>query len=69
MVRLIEASSNKEEIVFYPCIGSGTTAVACVKSERHFIGIEQNDEWYKFAQRRVKQAIQRDMYCLQIRGT
>ena len=67
MIRLIEASSKKEEVVFDPCVGSGTTAVACVKTERHFIGIEQDDKWYTFAQCRVKQAIQHDMYCLQMR--
>ena len=67
MVRLIGASSNKEEVVFDPCIGSGTTAVACVKTERHFIGVEQDKKWHIFAQRRVNQAIQGDMYCLQMR--
>lgn len=69
MVRLIEASSQKEEVVFDPCIGSGTTAVACIKTHRHFIGIEQNKEWHAFARRRTKQAIQNDMYCLQMKET
>lgn len=66
MVRLIEASSDKEEVVFDPCIGSGTTAVACVRTHRHFIGIEQNNEWYVFARRRVRRAIRSDMYSLQM---
>lgn len=68
MVELIKTSSNEEEVVFDPCIGSGTTAVACIKSRRHFIGVELNDKWHLFAKRRVNKAIQGDMYCLQRKG-
>lgn len=62
---LIESSSNKEDIIFDPCIGGGTTAIAAVASDRHFIGIEKNKKWFEFANKEVKFAIQSDMFCLQ----
>lgn len=68
MIKLVEVSSDKEDIVFDPCVGSGTTAIACVKTHRHFIGIELEDEWYPLARHRVNQAVQGDMYCLQAKG-
>jgi len=51
---LIEVSSNEGETVFDPCIGSGTTAAACISSHRHFIGVEKNEEWYDKCQKRIK---------------
>lgn len=60
--RLIEASSSKGDIVFDPCIGSGTTAVAAISSKRQFIGVEKKFEWYQVAQRRVKQSFRQDIF-------
>lgn len=37
-----------------PFIGSGTTAVACMETGRHYIGFEINPEYYKTAISRVK---------------
>lgn len=42
---LVSVSSNAGQIVFYPCCGSGTTGVACVRSGRRSIQIEM-DEGY-----------------------
>jgi DNA modification methylase len=60
--RLIEASSVKGEIIFDPCIGSGTTAIAALSCKRKFIGVEKNLEWCKTAQRRVKQSLRQDIF-------
>jgi site-specific DNA-methyltransferase (adenine-specific) len=35
------------------CIGSGTTAIACLKEHRHFLGFELNKEYFDIAQRRI----------------
>lgn len=41
-------------VVLDNCIGSGTTAVACIKEKRHFIGFELNKEYYDKACKRIK---------------
>jgi DNA modification methylase len=39
-----------------PFMGSGTTGVACVKTGRHFIGIELDPDYFEIACRRVREA-------------
>jgi DNA modification methylase len=34
-------------------MGSGTTAIACLKEHRHFLGFELNKEYFDIAQRRI----------------
>ena len=45
---------NKNDIVLDNCIGSGTTAIACLKTNRNFIGIEKEFEYVKIAEARIK---------------
>ena len=47
--RLIRNSSREGGIILDPFVGSGTTAVACVREKRHFICFELNDDYYKIA--------------------
>lgn len=35
------------------CMGSGSTAVACIRSGRHYIGYEQEEEYYNIAKGRI----------------
>ena len=37
-----------------PCMGSGTTGIACKELERDFIGIELDEEYFKIAQERIQ---------------
>jgi len=37
-------------------MGSGTTGVACVNTNRNFIGIELDDEYIEIAKRRISEA-------------
>jgi site-specific DNA-methyltransferase (adenine-specific) len=37
-------------------MGSGSTGVACVNTNRKFIGIEKDENYFKIAKNRVKQA-------------
>jgi len=53
--RIITASSNKGDLVLDPFIGSGTTAVACRRLGRSFIGFEISEEYCKIANNRLKQ--------------
>ena len=50
---LIKVSSNEREIVLDPFVGSGTTAVACEKLNRRWIGIELNEEYCEIAKQRI----------------
>jgi len=43
-------------IVLDPFIGSGTTGIACINTERYFIGIEKEKEYIKIAKARIKEA-------------
>lgn len=50
---LIRTYTNAGDVVLDNCIGSGTTAVAAIKEQRRFIGIELNKEYFDFARKRV----------------
>ena len=54
---LIVNSSNIGEIILDPFIGSGTTAVACIKENRNYIGFEINKEYFTNAQKRIDEEI------------
>ena len=47
-------SSNKNDIVLDCFIGSGTTAIACMNTNRNFIGFEKDETYYKLALDRIK---------------
>lgn len=51
---LIVNSSLIGESVLDPFIGSGTTAIACIKEDRHFIGFEINKDYYESACKRIE---------------
>jgi site-specific DNA-methyltransferase (adenine-specific) len=53
---LIRTFSNPDETVLDNCIGSGTTAVACIENGRHFIGIEKRKDYCDIARERVAKA-------------
>lgn len=52
---LIETSTRGGDTVFDPCMGSGTTGVAALKSNRNFVGVELNPEYFKEAKKRLEQ--------------
>lgn len=54
MEYLIKMVTREGQIVLDPFIGSGTTAIACVKNRRQYIGIELEEDYVKIAKARVK---------------
>ena len=46
-------SSDEGGTVLDAFIGSGTTAIACIKEKRHYIGFELNKEYYDKAVQRI----------------
>lgn len=54
MEYLIKTYSNEGDIVLDNCMGSGTTGVACKKTNRNFIGIEKESEYFTQAKERIE---------------
>ncbi len=50
---LIRTYSNEGNTVLDPCMGSGTTGVACVNTNRNFIGIEKDEKYFNIAKDRI----------------
>ena len=53
MEYLIRTYTNEGETVMDNCMGSGTTGVACVNTNRNFIGIEQDAKYFTIAEQRI----------------
>jgi len=49
----VQTYTNEGDVVLDNCMGSGTTAIACIKEKRHFIGFELNEEYFNVAQTRI----------------
>lgn len=54
---LIKTYSNKGDTILDNTMGSGTTGVACINTNRKFIGIELDENYYNIACKRVEEAI------------
>ena len=52
--RLIYTSSNPGDIVLDPFMGSGATAVGCIKMDRHFIGFELDEKYFEKSIKRIE---------------
>lgn len=53
---LVENSSNEQELVLDPFMGSCSVGYACMETNRNFIGIELDDTYFEIAQERVRKA-------------
>ena len=53
---IISISTPENATILDPFLGSGTTAVACVETGRHYIGIELEEKYCEIARRRVAEA-------------
>ena len=54
MEYLIKTYTNEGMTVLDNCMGSGTTGVACVNTNRNFIGIEQDENYFNIAKNRIE---------------
>ena len=54
--RLIEMSTKEGEIILDPFIGSGTTGISAKTNNRNFIGIEKDKDYFKLANKRIKES-------------
>ena len=53
MEYLIKTYTNEGDTVLDNCMGSGTTGVACINTNRSFIGIELDADYFEVAQQRI----------------
>lgn len=51
---LIKTYTNEGDVVLDNCIGSGSTGVACVHTNRNFIGIELDENYFNIAKERIE---------------
>jgi site-specific DNA-methyltransferase (adenine-specific) len=50
---LIKTFSNENDLIVDLTMGSGSTGVACVNTNRNFIGIEKDDNYFEIAEQRI----------------
>lgn len=53
---LIKTYTNEDEIVLDNCMGSGTTCVAAINTNRKYIGFELNQNYFNIAKNRIEEA-------------
>ncbi len=61
MEYLIRTYTNGGDTVLDNCMGSGTTGVACVNTNRSFIGIERDEKYFEIAKARIEEALCGDL--------
>ncbi|MBR1481715.1 MAG: site-specific DNA-methyltransferase [Ruminococcus sp.] len=56
IAKIMLASSNENDIVFDPFLGSGTTSVVAKKLHRHYLGVEIDEQYCLWAEQRLEMA-------------
>lgn len=54
---LIKTYTIEGDVVLDNCMGSGSTGVACINTNRKFIGIELDKEYFEIAEKRINETI------------
>jgi len=57
--RLIQLYTFEEDVVFDPFIGSGTTAIAAIRTGRYFVGYDNKEEYVELTNKRIRAEIER----------
>ena len=51
---IVNASTKEGDIVLDPFMGSGTTAIACIREKRNYIGFEKSEEYWRKSMERIR---------------
>jgi site-specific DNA-methyltransferase (adenine-specific) len=54
---LVKTYTNEGDWILDFTMGSGSTGVACVNTNRNFIGIEKDETYFKIAEQRINEAV------------
>ena len=52
---LVKTYTNEDDVILDNCMGSGSTGVACKHTNRRFIGIELDDNYFEIAKKRIEE--------------
>ena len=52
---ILKHSSNEDDIVLIPFVGSGNECIACKNLNRRYVGFETNQEYYDMAEKRLEE--------------
>lgn len=55
---LVRTFSKEGDVILDSCMGSGSTGVACVNTDRKFIGIELDNTYFEIAKDRINKAVE-----------
>lgn len=59
---LIKTYTNEGETVLDNCMGSGSTGVACINTNRNFIGYELDAKYFEIAEKRLNECIKTNLF-------
>ncbi len=54
---LIKTYTNENDLILDNCIGSGTTAIAAINTNRNYIGFENDKDYYDIANKRIQERL------------
>ena len=54
---LIKTYTNKNDLVLDNCMGSGTTAISCINTNRKYLGYEMNEDYYDQSVERIRKSL------------
>lgn len=54
---IIEKFTQKDNVILDPFMGSGTTAISCIKYDRNYIGFELQEEYVALSEMRIKNTL------------
>lgn len=57
MEEILRRHTNENQLILDPFMGSGTTAIACINTNRNYIGFELDEKYHKIANDRILNAI------------
>ncbi len=66
--RLIQLYSFKDDTILDPFMGSGTTALAALKSDRKFVGYDINKEYIELAEKRISSLLSQTKMIFELHG-
>ena len=56
---LIKTYTKENELILDNCLGSGSSGIACIHTNRNFIGIEQDENYFNIAKNRINEELKK----------
>lgn len=59
LINLVKTFSNENDLILDNCMGSGTTGVVGALTNRNFVGIEKDTNYYNIAKKRIEETLKK----------